>query len=91
MSIESKYSFLNGAIAGAGIVLAITSIGFLKIIGPLEGKMGITTTEIQVGVFLGFTVFIISILYEIYRTKYNNQHRCEGESKQSQNQQDHIQ
>ena len=57
-------SFINGAIAGAGITLSIISIAFLQIMGSLEGKMGFTTTEIRIAIFLGFVVFAVSLLYE---------------------------
>ena len=72
MSSESKLSFINGMIAGAGISLAIMSIAFLKMTGPLEGKMGFSTTEIRVAIFLGFIVFTVATLYEIYRKKDYN-------------------
>ena len=72
MSSESKLSFINGMIAGAGIALAIMSIAFLKMTGPLEGKMGFSTTEIRVAIFLGFIVFTVATLYEIYRKKDDN-------------------
>jgi len=64
-----ELSFVNGVIAGAGVSLAIMSIAFLRMTGPLEGKMGFTTTEIRVAIFLGFIVFTIALLYEIYRKK----------------------
>lgn len=67
--METKISFLNGVIAGAGIALAVMSIAFLQIISPLEGKIGVTTTEIRIAIFLGFVVFTVSLLYEIYRKK----------------------
>lgn len=69
MLSKSKSSFINGIIAGAGITLSIMSIAFLHAIGPLEGKMGVSTTEIRVAVFLGFIVFVVAVLYEIYRKK----------------------
>lgn len=67
--MDSKSSFINGAIAGAGIALSVMSIAFLQTIGRLEGKMGITTTEVRIAIFLGFIVFSVSLLYEIYRKK----------------------
>lgn len=69
MTSESRYSFINGLIAGAGIVLSIMSIALLKLTAPLEGKMGFTTIEIRVAIFIGFLVFIISLLHEMYRKK----------------------
>ena len=69
---NSKLPFINGIIAGAGLSLAIMSIAFLQIIGPLEGKMGFSTTEIRVAIFLGFIVFTVSLLYEVYRKKNND-------------------
>lgn len=86
MNLEKHLSFLNGLIAGAGITLSIMSIAFLKMTGPLEGKMGFTTTEIRIAVFLGFIVFTVSILYEIYRKKDNKQNLIEDEFKHSSNQ-----
>lgn len=87
MDSESKPSFINGLIAGAGITLAIMSIAFLQMTGPLEGKMGFSTTEIRVAIFLGFLVFTISVLYEIYRKKDNDeQNQIKDEFKQTSNQ-----
>ena len=87
MDSESKPSFINGLIAGAGITLAIMSIAFLQMTGPLEGKMGFSTTEIRVAIFLGFLVFTISVLYEIYRKKNNDeQNQTKDEFKQTSNQ-----
>ena len=83
MSSESKLSFINGMIAGAGISLAIMSIAFLKMTGPLEGKMGFSTTEIRVAIFLGFIVFTIAVLYEIYRKKNDNKNQIQDKFKQS--------
>lgn len=91
MGIESKFSFINGIIAGAGLMLSIMSIAFLQSTAPLEGKMGFTTTEIRVAIFLGFIVFIVSLLYEIYRKKDNDvKSRSEDEFKQRLNQKDNI-
>lgn len=90
MSSESKLSFVNGLIAGAGISLAIMSIAFLQMTGPLEGKMGFSTTEIRVAIFLGFVVFTVSLLYEIYRKKEDDKNRIEDKFKQSLNQKDSI-
>ena len=83
MSSESKLSFINGMIAGAGISLAIMSIAFLQMTGPLEGKMGFSTTEIRVAIFLGFIVFTIAVLYEIYRKKNDNKNQIQDKFKQS--------
>jgi len=91
MDFESKYSFINGIIAGAGIVLSVMSIAFLLSVGPLEGKMGFSTTEIRVAIFLGFIVFTVSLLYEVYRKKNNDkQNRIEDKFKQSLNQKDNT-
>ena len=87
MYSESKPSFIHGLIAGAGITLAIMSIAFLQMTSPLEGKMGFSTTEIRVAIFLGFLVFTISLLYEIYRKKDNDeQNQIKDEFKQTSNQ-----
>jgi len=84
--ILPKLSFLNGVIAGAGIALSIMSIVFLRMTGPLEGKMGFTTTEIRIAIFLGFIVFTVSLLYEVYRKKDGDkQSRIEDKFKQSTN------
>ena len=83
MSSESKLSFINGMIAGAGISLAIMSIAFLKMTGPLEGKMGFSTTEIRVAIFLGFIVFTVATLYEIYRKKNDTKNQFQNKFKQS--------
>ena len=83
MDSQSKPSFMNGLIAGAGITLAIMSIAFLQMTGPLEGKMGFSTTEIRVAIFLGFVVFTVTILYEIYRKKYHSKNRIDDQFKQN--------
>lgn len=84
--LSKSLSFLNGLIAGAGISLAIMSIAFLQMTGPLEGKMGFTTTEIRIAIFLGFIVFTVSLLYEIYRKKNGNEeNRIKDEFKQTSN------
>lgn len=83
MVFNTKSSFINGLIAGAGIVLSIMSIAFLLMTGPLEGKMGFTTTEIRVAIFLGFIVFTVTILYEIYRKKDGDKSQIQDEFKQS--------
>ena len=74
---------MNGLIAGAGITLAIMSIAFLQMTGPLEGKMGFSTTEIRVAIFLGFVVFTVTILYEIYRKKHHSKNRIDDQFKQN--------
>ncbi|MBM3910623.1 MAG: hypothetical protein FJ356_03130 [Thaumarchaeota archaeon] len=84
--MDSKSSFINGIIAGAGIALSVMSIAFLQMTGPLEGKMGFTTTETRVAIFLGFLVFTIALLYEIYRKNDNaKENRIEDTFKQSMN------
>ena len=70
-------------IAGAGISLAIMSIAFLQMTCPLEGKMGFSTTEIRVAIFLGFIVFTIAVLYEIYRKKNDTKNQFQNKFKQS--------
>jgi len=66
MSVHSVSSFVNGAIAGAGAVLAIMSVALLKLYEPLEISKALTTTEIRVAIFLGAVVFVLAIAYEIY-------------------------
>jgi len=84
--MDSKSSFINGVIAGAGIALSVMSIAFLQMTGPLEGKMGFTTTETRIAIFLGFLVFTISLLYEIYRKKdIGKENRIEDKFKQNMN------
>ena len=83
MNLESKLSFINGIIAGAGIALAIMSIAFLQMTGPLEGKMGFSTTEIRVAIFLGFIVFTVTVLYETHREKNDNKNQFQDKFKQS--------
>ena len=80
---NSKLSFINGIIAGAGLSLAIMSIAFLQMTCPLEGKMGFSTTEIRVAIFLGFIVFTIAVLYEIYRKKNDTKNQFQNKFKQS--------
>jgi len=69
MSSNSFSSFVNGIIAGSGAVLAIMSVAFLQMLSPLEGTMGITTTEIRVGILLGGLVCAAAIGYEFYSRK----------------------
>ena len=69
MSSNSLSSFVNGAIAGSGAVLAIMSVAFLQMLSPLEGTMGFTTTEIRVGILLGGIVCAAAIGYEFYNRK----------------------
>lgn len=83
MISESRYSFMIGVIAGTGIALSIMAIAFLQMTEPLEGKMGFTTMEIRIAIFLGFIVFITALLYEIYRKKDENQTKITDEFKQA--------
>jgi len=62
-------SFVNGLIAGAGIVLALMSFGFLKYIAPVENQQGISSTEIRVAIMLGGIVAAVAIGYEFYSKK----------------------
>ena len=66
MSSNSLSSFVNGIIAGSGAVLAISLVIILQSLGPLEGTMGFTTTEIRVGILLGGIVCAVAIGYEFY-------------------------
>ena len=65
----SNSSFVNGLIAGAGIALAIMSVGFLYFIAPIENQQGISSTEIRVAIMLGGIVAAVSIGYEYYTRK----------------------
>ena len=66
---DSMSSFVNGILAGAGAVLAIMSVAFVRMTAPLEGVMGFTTTEIRVAILLGGIVCAVAIGYEFYRKK----------------------
>jgi len=68
----SNSSFVNGLIAGAGIVLAIMSVGFLYFIAPIENQQGVSSTEIRVAIMLGGIVAAVSIGYEYYLNKNNS-------------------
>jgi len=65
----STSSFVNGLIAGAGIALAVMSVGFLYYIAPIENQQGISSTEIRVAIMLGGIVAAVSIGYEYYLNK----------------------
>ena len=65
----SNSSFVNGLIAGAGIALALMSIGFLYYIAPIENQQGVSSTEIRVAIMLGGIVAAASIGYEYYSRK----------------------
>ena len=69
MSSESKLSFLNGLIAGAGAVLALMSYGLLQFLAGMENIQGITTTEVRVAILLGALVSAVAIGYEFYNKK----------------------
>ena len=69
MSSNSLSSFVNGIIAGSGAVLAIMSVAFLQMLSPLEGTMGVTTTEIRVAILLGGIVCAVAVGYEFYNRK----------------------
>jgi len=66
MSSDTKASFVNGLIAGAGAVLAFMSYGFLQYVSPLENIQGVTTTELRIAILLGGLVCAIAIGYEFY-------------------------
>ena len=70
-------SFVNGLIAGAGVVLAVMSYGFLLFIAPLENIQGVSSTEIRVAIMLGGLVTAAAVAYEFYSQK---------EAKKTQNQ-----
>ena len=65
----SNSSFVNGLIAGAGIALAVMSVGFLYYIAPIENQQGVSSTEIRVAIMLGGLVAAVSIGYEYYLNK----------------------
>ena len=66
---NSISSFVNGAIAGAGAVLAIMSSALLALYAPLEVSKALTTTELRVAIFLGAIVFAVATAYEFYKNK----------------------
>jgi len=66
MSSKSKFSFINGVIAGAGVVLAIMSFGLLQLITGMENIPGVTTMELRVAIVLGAIVTVVAIGYEFY-------------------------
>lgn len=72
MSSDSRLSFINGLIAGAGAVLALMSYGFLQFVKGLENIQGVTTTEIRVAIMLGGIVAAVAIGYEFYANKKPN-------------------
>ena len=63
---DTMSSFINGVLAGAGAVLAIMSVAFVRMTAPLEGVMGFTTTEIRVAILLGGIVCAVAVGYEFY-------------------------
>ena len=69
----SNSSFVNGLIMGAGIVLALMSVGFLMYIAPLENQYGVSSTEIKVAIILGGVVAVASLGYEFYTRKLEKQ------------------
>ena len=78
---NSTVSFLNGAIAGAGAVLAIMSSTLLMLYLPLELSKAITTTELRVAIFLGAIVFAIAIAYEYYLNNITKKRQLDEQSK----------
>ena len=66
---DSISSFVNGLIAGAGVVLALMSYGFLQFVKPLENIQGVTTTELRIAILLGGIVCAAAVGYEFYRKK----------------------
>ena len=80
MSSDTKLSFIYGAIAGAGAVLALMSYGFLQFVGPLENIGGVTTTELRIAMILGGIVCAFAIAYEFYGKKDS---KTKSENKES--------
>jgi len=83
MSSDSKLSFVNGLIAGAGIVLALMSYGFLQFVGAMENIQGVTTTELRVAILLGGIVSAVAIGYEFYNKKKSVKEQIEEETKKN--------
>ncbi len=69
MPSNSLSSFVNGLIAGAGIVLALMSYGFMKFTSSLENIQGVTSTELRIAILLGGIVAAVAIGYEFYTKK----------------------
>jgi len=69
MPSNSLSSFVNGLIAGAGIVLALMSYGFMTFTSRLENIQGVTSTELRIAILLGGMVAAVSIGYEFYTKK----------------------
>jgi len=69
MNSDKIASFVNGLIAGAGVVLAIMSYGFLQFVSPLENIRGVTTTELRIAILLGGIVCAVAVGYEFYSKK----------------------
>jgi len=65
-SSESYVTFVNGIIAGAGAVVAVMSFVFMQLVTKYEGIMGVSTTEMRVGVVLGAIVCAAAVGYEFY-------------------------
>ena len=65
----SLSSFVNGLIAGAGIVLALMSYGFMKFTSSLGDLPGVVDTELRVAILLGGIVAAAAIGYEFYTKK----------------------
>jgi len=74
-------SFVNGLIAGAGAVLALMSVAFLKFVTPLENVQGVSSTEIRVAILLGGMVFAVAIGYEFYSKSEAKKTKHLGETK----------
>ncbi len=68
-SSESYVTFMNGIIAGAGAVVAVMSFVFMQLVSKYEGIMGVSTTEMSVGVVLGAIVCATTVGYEFYRKR----------------------
>ena len=81
----STLSFLNGAIAGAGAVLAIMSSVLLMLYAPLELLKVVTTTELRVAIFLGAIVFAIAIAYEYYLNNITKKRQSDDQPKKDLN------
>jgi len=69
--MSSMSSLINGLIAGAGIVLALMSFGFLQYVSVLKNLPEGTITNLQISIFLGGIIAVVAIAYEFYskRTK----------------------
>jgi len=69
VNITISTSLVNGLVAGAGIVLALMSFGFIQYVETVESIEEVTKTQLHIAIFLGVIVAAVSIVYEFYSKK----------------------